>query len=417
MGGIAMRLNRAISTAFPLVAGIRPPAYDAYLEWGQGAVSFSSNPPEAERHLRRSLELDPNFALARALLCAVIRNQGRWAEADQVLRVIEEPAAYSQATPAEQAYIRYQRALIDGNLEATLAAVLETERLLPSPSGKMLVGGSEARLHHTRAAIAVLSQIRIEDMPPEIGSLASSFLSMRAGLHHELGEYDAQLEMARLGQQRYPGVAAFCSQEAGALVAMGRAGDVDAVIDRCMQPTARSGGTGAVLYHAARELAAHGHADAARSAAARAAAWYKNRLDSARPTPGLRALYASALLQAGDCTQALAIRRDLMRAEPDNLGHQGDYATALLLCGGPQDEARKIADALAKLNRPFLRGSHLYQRARVLAALGDGEAAVRALQAAFVQGRGWPGAEMHLDPAWDPIRTYPPFQEFMKPKG
>ena len=100
----------------------------------------------------------------------MIRNQGRWAEADQVLRVIEEPAAYSQATPAEQAYIRYQRALIDGNLEATLAAILETERLLPSPSGKMLVGATEARLHHTRAAIAVLSQIRVEDMPAEIGS-------------------------------------------------------------------------------------------------------------------------------------------------------------------------------------------------------------------------------------------------------
>jgi tetratricopeptide (TPR) repeat protein len=198
---------------------------------------------------------------------------------------------------------------------------------------------------------------------------------------------------------------------------MGRVGDVDAVIDRCTQATARSGGIGAVLYDAARELAAHGHAAAARSVAARAAAWYRNRLDSAKPTPGLRASYANALFQAGDCTQALAIRRDLMRAEPDDPGRQGDYATALLGCGGPRDEALRIADALAKADRPFLRGSHLYQRARVLAALGDGEAAVRALQAAFAQGRGWPGAEMHLDPTWDPIRTYPLFQEFMKPKG
>ena len=95
----------------------------------------------------------------------------------------------------------------------------------------------------------------------------------------------------------------------------------------------------------------------------------------------------------------------------------GILRTVLLLSGGPRDEAQKIADALAKADRPFLRGSHLYQRARVLAALGDAEAAVRALQAAFVQGRGWPGAEMHLDSAWDPIRTHPRFQEFMKPKG
>ena len=45
MGAIAMRLNKAISTAFPLVAGIRPPADHAYLEWGQGAVSFALEPP------------------------------------------------------------------------------------------------------------------------------------------------------------------------------------------------------------------------------------------------------------------------------------------------------------------------------------------------------------------------------------
>jgi hypothetical protein len=87
------------------------------------------------------------------------------------------------------------------------------------------------------------------------------------------------------------------------------------------------------------------------------------------------------------------------------------------VCGGSRDEAQRIADALAKADRPFQRGSDLCQRARAPAAPGDGEAAVRALQAAFVQGRGWPGAEMHLDSTWDPIRTYPPFQEFMKPKG
>ena len=191
----------------------------------------------------------------------------------------------------------------------------------------------------------------------------------------------------------------------------------DPLTDRCTQATARSGGLGAVLLHSVRDLAAHGHAAAARSVAGRAAAWYKNRLDSGKPTPGLRASYAHALVRAGDCEQALAIRRDLIQAEPDNLGYQSEYATALLSCGGSRDEAQKIADALAKIDRPFLRGSHLYYRARVLAALGDGEGAVRALQAAYTQGRGWPGAEMHLDSCWDPIRAYPPFQEFMKPRG
>ena len=86
-------------------------------------------------------------------------------------------------------------------------------------------------------------------------------------------------------------------------------------------------------------------------------------------------------------------------------------------CGGSREEARKIADALAKVERPFLRGAHLYQRARILAALGDGEGAVRELQAAFAKGNAWNGSAMHLDACWDPIRTHPAFVEWVKPKG
>ena len=86
-------------------------------------------------------------------------------------------------------------------------------------------------------------------------------------------------------------------------------------------------------------------------------------------------------------------------------------------CGGSREEARKIADALAKVERPYLRGANLYQRARILAALGDGEGAVRELQAAFAKGNAWNGGAMHLDTCWDPIRTYPAFVEWVKPKG
>jgi hypothetical protein len=135
---------------------------------------------------------------------------------------------------------------------------------------------------------------------------------------------------------------------------------------------------------------------------------------------------------SGDCRQGLPIRRDLARQAPDNLPYQGSYATALVSCGpstrsgppratprggGSRDEARKIADALAKVERPYLRGANLYQRARILAALGDGEGAVRELQAAFAKGNSWNGSAMHVDACWDPIRTHPAFVEWVKPKG
>ncbi len=189
------------------------------------------------------------------------------------------------------------------------------------------------------------------------------------------------------------------------------------MLDRCSQSALRSGSLGATAYYAARELAAHGHPDEARRLAGRAAAWYKARVETGKPTPALRNSLANSLIHAGDCEQGLGLKRDLAREAPGNLSFQSSYATALLTCGGSRAEALKIADALARLERPFLRGEHLYQRARILAALGDGEGAVRALQAAFGQGYSWKATEMHLDAAWNPIRNHPGFVEFVRPRG
>ncbi len=113
----------------------------------------------------------------------------------------------------------------------------------------------------------------------------------------------------------------------------------------------------------------------------------------------------------------MKIRRDLMREALDNLSYKGAYATALVACGGSRGEAKAIADSLAKVDRPYLRGEHLYQRARILAALGDADGGVRALQAAHAQGMRWPSIELHLDRCWDPIRNHPAFVDLMKPKG
>jgi hypothetical protein len=174
---------------------------------------------------------------------------------------------------------------------------------------------------------------------------------------------------------------------------------------------------GALLYHAARELRAHGHANGATAMAARAAAWYKNQLESGKPTTALPESYATSLLEAGACTDAVRISKDLWREAPDRPGAQGNYGFTLATCGGPRADAQKIAAALATLDRPFLRGEHHYQRARILAVLGDREGAMRAVEAAFAQGQAWSGTMMHLEGAFASLRNYPPFVELMKPKG
>jgi predicted Zn-dependent protease len=173
------------------------------------------------------------------------------------------------------------------------------------------------------------------------------------------------------------------------------------------------------MYHAARELFAHGHPRAGTAMARRAASWHRQRLEGGESTPAVRSSYAGMLLLSGDCARAKQVLRDLALEAPENLRFQGSYGVGLARCGGSRADARRIADQLAKTTRPFLRGAHLLERARVLAALGDREGSMRALGAAFSDGLAWawPDADLHLDIAFRVLRDYAPFIELMKPKG
>ncbi len=254
MGALANRWSK-FWVNYGARAAYRPPSYDAYLEFTQAVAAFGPlTYPEAERRLKRSLQLDPGYTGARLWLWALLSNQNRFAEADETVRVLEEPTAYSQATPAEQATVRYGRAVLDGNLRGALAAASDWARIGPSPASFFIRGQTERRVHHPRAAVEALSRIRVEDMPNDLGPGSFWHLDSRAQMHHELGEYDKELEAARLGQQHYPGVAAFFAAEIRAVVASGRTTEVDAVVARAEQAAGNSSDTGSLLSQGAGEL-------------------------------------------------------------------------------------------------------------------------------------------------------------------
>ncbi len=151
--------------------------------------------------------------------------------------------------------------------------------------------------------------------------------------------------------------------------------------------------------------------------ATRAAAWFRNRIETAGLSGSDRAEYAAMLTRTGDCAQAIRIRRELAREAPDNLAAQGNLGVTLATCGGSRAEAQQIAGALAQIRRPYVHGAQHLQRAAILASLGDREGAMSALQMAFAEGTYWSGATFHLSSAFDSLRNYPPFVELMKPKG
>ncbi len=325
-GAVAQRLNR-FSSGFAGV--IRAPRYDAYLQTIAGAKTFGADYSASIPHFRSAIALDPSFISPRTYLFFSYGNQGMDAEAEEVLRPMEEPAFFSKATPAEQAMISYCRGDLDGNHAARLAAGREVVRLMASSgSDESHIGAiwwfntglAEEQLHHPRAAAETYAQVQRNTKRAEVLPAYSWSIWRRAGVHHELGEYEKQLELARLGYSLYPNDGEFFDHEAGALIAFGRLGEIDDVIARCERATLRSGSAGAVMYHATRELVAHGHQDAGTAMARRAAAWYRQRLDSNKPTPALRSSYAEMLLFGGDCTSS---DPDSPRPGPRGAGEPG----------------------------------------------------------------------------------------------
>ncbi len=75
------------------------------------------------------------------------------------------------------------------------------------------------------------------------------------------------------------------------------------------------------------------------------------------------------------------------------------------------------ACATETFRRPACTPVMLFLRARIAAALGGNEEAVRLIKQARKLGV-WGQGELHLK-SWFPqsLRDYPPFQEFVRPKG
>ena len=95
----------------------------------------------------------------------------------------------------------------------------------------------------------------------------------------------------------------------------------------------------------------------------------------------------------------------------ESLGYCGVLAARL----GDAREARRIAGALSRSDRPHLFGSHTYWRARIAAVLGEADGAVALFRQAFAEGCPFDIA-FHRDMDFESLRDFPPYQALLRPK-
>jgi tetratricopeptide (TPR) repeat protein len=230
-----------------------------------------------------------------------------------------------------------------------------------------------------------------------------------------LGNYKQELKEMRKGQKYYPNSLRFYIIEARALAALGKLDGVREVIEESLVivPSERHI-PGDVMLETAWELRAHGHMEAYQEIANQAVGWFKNRLQMRGVNEKMRHDLATALYTAEKWEEAESMFEELKQDYPENIQYQGRIGL-LAARKGERTKALAIFEELESIERRYLFGEHTYMRARIASVLGEKERAVLLLQDAFVQGLVY-GSYLRQEMDFEPLRSYKPFQELLKPK-
>ena len=147
----------------------------------------------------------------------------------------------------------------------------------------------------------------------------------------------------------------------------------------------------------------------------RAIDWYRLRPPEEMNDPFRRYSVMEMYYLSERFDEALPLVESLVADFPSNIDYRG-YLGTLAARRGDSTEARRISDSLGEMGDVYDHGRHTYWQACIAAQLGEKERAMLLLRDAFSQGRKfdlWLHRDMDLEPLWD----YPPFLEFIRPKG
>ena len=404
MGIVAGHTN----SRFELRMLSEPPSFDAYREYMTGTDLFGTDYPRAIGHFERAAEIDSMFMPARLRIAVAYGNQGQYARADSICRLINRHR--ERLSPYMRIYLDWYRANLRGNNAEAYRFAREAGEMAPNDWVVNYIIGLEAiKVNRPGETVEVYSRIDYVPTNHVVGSWRIGYL---CEAHHMMGDYERELLESRRGQEYYPDLLSLRVDEVRALSALGRIEEVKKVIDECLSISSSSSSwsPGTVMRTAAAELRAHSHKEEAKAIAERAVSWYQSRGTGDYRYSLARSLYLTERWQ-----EAETIFEALSAEEPDNIDYIGFLGT-LAARRGNRERALQISEELKRIERPYLFGNHTYWRACIAALLGEREQAVALLRESLAQGGNY-GAYLHNDVDLEPLRDYRPFQELIRPKG
>jgi len=405
-GALATILDDRLSSwAF---AASLPPDLTSYRTFADGLDRFEAGDFEgAVARFEAAADADSTFLTP--LVWIVFANAYADLGVGRGLAVVERLERHREVlAPWERAMLDMYGARLAGNYERAYAASLELLSLMPGSEWAFEAAARALDANRPRQALALLESVGADVVDPVIPRRPAG---IAAQAHHRLGQFEAELEVAR--GARTAGTAE-PSAEARALAAMGRVDGIRALADE-IASRERSEELGEFLLRAAEELQAHGYPMEATGLLERSARLYGSPRDPRRPAPAARLVWARTLEGLGRWAEARTVLLELQDAGYRTRAITGELGVVAAWLGD-RDEAVRISDGFEREEAGgHLGGWGTQFRVRIAAILGDRDAAIAHYAQALSEG--WiPGMHDWLDRDYAALRDYSPFLALARPK-
>jgi DNA-binding SARP family transcriptional activator/TolB-like protein len=382
----------------------------------------------AEQHLIRAARLDTTFTLAQYWLADNYSGTARWKAADSLLNVLS--ARRDGFSPVEQELFAETEAYVHHDWERDLRAsrnLLKRDSTSTNAGGVALVALNGNR---PREVIKTLQAIPLTRVPT--GN--RGYWNKMALANHMLGQYEAELVVATTGRSRLTGPFAqvlLLEKQTRALAALGRLSALRQKVDSFVAAWSSRAAIDSPppfltiftnpaqnYEHLALELYAHGQRDEALVYVRKGLEWQSKNARNAdtASTDSLQFWLARLLMLAGQLDSARAI---WTRLAPRDTLWAGARIQLAIVAARQRDTvvAMRTVTALDSLARlPFAFGEPTVRKARIAAALGLKDDAVRFLKLAMREGRAFDTA-WHSDADFQSLQDYEPFKLLLRPAG
>ena len=391
-----------------------PTTYDAYLEYAAARrTGTATDRAAADSHLARATLLDSTFTLPLVWLM--------WDRGCEVTdSVVNRLGPRLDRLPVyDRGVVSMYHASCHGLRDVEYRAAREVYDSAAA-SGRAAVLFAFTARHNNHMSEAVAAMEKLDSV--QYGK-SQMYWGNRLIPYHLLGKYELELSTANQALRYFPDNWEFMAMRGRALAALGRVDELRPLLDSMKSiplNAAQVGTPTGWMGYIARELRVHGHPNEARALSDTVLAWFRAR--PAPTDPQVREDFARALYDAGRWEQAGTEVRQLLRADPTNMGLRS-LAGAVAARLGDRRTVDRTDAWLASLKRPYLNGDNTFERARLAAILGERDLGERVrannlfLQALDDGFAIFQRVGPHEDPDFDSIRDMSAYKLLYRDKN